>query len=91
VLQQRVKAAEVAKAVKQARALFAYGSESISNQAFWMGYTEMFDEYSWFESYLDRIAAVDAESMLRVARKMLAPQNRVVGIYRPSGGGGDGR
>jgi zinc protease len=91
VLQQPVEAAEVAKAVKQARALFAYGSESISNQAFWMGYTEMFDEYSWFEKYLDRIAAVDAESMLRVARKMLAPQNRIVGIYRPTGGGGDGQ
>jgi zinc protease len=89
VLQEAVERGEVAKAVKQARALFAYGSESISNQAFWMGYSEMFDEYSWFETYLDRIAAVNAEAVLRVARKLLAPQNRVVGIYRPNGGGAD--
>jgi zinc protease len=80
---------ELAKAVKQARALFAYGSESISNQAFWMGYSEMFADYSWFENYLDRIAAVRAEDVLRVARRLLTPQNRVVGIYRPTGGGRD--
>ena len=29
------------RAVKQARALFAYGSESITNQGFWLGFTEM--------------------------------------------------
>ena len=89
VVQQPVAKAEVAKAVKQAKALFAYGSESISNQAFWMGYSEMFAEYSWFENYLDRIAAVGAEDVLRVARRLLTPQNRVVGIYRPTGGGAD--
>jgi zinc protease len=27
---------ELARAVKQARALFAYGSESTTNQAFWL-------------------------------------------------------
>jgi len=89
IVSEAVEAAEVAKAVKQARALFAYGSESISNQAFWLGYSEMFADYSWFESYLERIAAVGAEDVLQVARKMLAPQNRIVGIYRPTRGGAD--
>ncbi|MEW6568555.1 MAG: pitrilysin family protein [Chloroflexota bacterium] len=81
---------ELAKAVKQARALFAYGSESITNQAFWMGYSEVFADYSWFESYLDRIAAVSAEQVLKVAQTYLPRTNRVVGVYRPTGEVGRG-
>ena len=74
---------EVRRAIKQARALFAYGSENISNQAFWMGYSEMFADYSWFESYLDNLAAVTPASVQRVAQEYLRPQSRVVGTYFP--------
>ncbi len=87
VLDSPLEPAEVAKAIKQARALFAYGSESITNQAFWLGYSEMFADYAWFEGYVERLAAVTPEEILRAARKYLAPSNRVVGIYRPTGGG----
>ena len=76
---------EVARAMKQARALFAYGSESISNQAFWMGYTEMFATYDWFEGYLDKLAAVTPEDVQQMAQTYLRPQNRVLGIYIPTG------
>lgn len=76
--------AELARAVKQARALFAYGSESISNQAFWMGFSEMFASYTWFESYLERIAAVTPQDVQRVAQTYLLPQQRVLGIYQPA-------
>lgn len=85
LLQQPVSAPEVAKAIKQAKALFAYGSESITNQALWLGFSEMFADYEWFESYLDRLAGVTPESMLEVARRRLVPSNRVVGIYQPNG------
>ena len=85
LLDHPVSADEVAKAIKQARALFAYGSESITNQAFWLGYSEMFADYAWFESYLDRIAVITPEQVHTVAVKYLAPANRVVGIYRPNG------
>lgn len=81
---------ELTKAVKQARALFAYGSESITNQAFWMGYSEMFADYTWFETYLDRLAAVTADQVLKVAQTYLRSGNRVVGIYRPTGEVGRG-
>ncbi len=90
VLDSPLNAEELAKAVKQARALFAYGSESITNQAFWLGYSEIFADYSWFERYLDRIAAVGPEDVLRVARKVLRPANRVVGVYHPTGEGSHG-
>jgi zinc protease len=76
---------ELARAVKQARALFAYGSESISNQAFWLGFAEMFAGYDWFENYLDRLAAVTPLDVQRVAQTYLRPQNRVLGIYLPNG------
>lgn len=73
---------ELTRAVKQARALFAYGSESISNQAFWLGFSEMFAHYEWFESYLNRLAEVTPQDIQRVAQTYLRPQNRVVGEYR---------
>lgn len=85
LLDHPVGAEEVARAIKQARALFAYGSESITNQAFWLGYSEIFADYAWFESYLERIARVTLGEVHAAAQKYLAPSNRVVGIYRPSG------
>jgi zinc protease len=74
---------EVERAVKQARALFAYGSESITNQAFWLGYAEMFDTYDWFLNYLDRLAAVTPEDVRRIAQTYMRPGNRVLGVYLP--------
>lgn len=74
---------ELARAVKQARALFAYGSESITNQAFWLGFSEMFATYDWFLTYLDRLAAVTPQDVQRVAQYYLRPQNRILGVYLP--------
>jgi len=79
---------ELVRAVKQARALFAYGSESITNQAFWLGFAEMFDSYSWFKTYLDKLAAVTPEDVQRIAREYLNRNSRIVGIYRPDGSNG---
>jgi zinc protease len=75
---------ELTRAVKQARALFAYGSESISNQGFWMGFTEMFATYDWFTGYLAALEAVTPDDVQRMAQTYLRPQNRVVGIYHPT-------
>ena len=74
---------KLAKAIKQARALFAYGSESVTNQGFWYGWSEVFADYHWFETYLDRLAAVTVEDVQRVAQKYLRRSNRTVGVYLP--------
>jgi len=74
---------EIARAIKQAKALFAYSSENISNQAFWLGYTDMFANYDWFENYVNHLAKVTPEDVLRIAREILHPDNRVVGFYLP--------
>ncbi|MBC8508545.1 MAG: insulinase family protein [Anaerolineales bacterium] len=76
--------AAVDRAVKQARALFAYSSESITNQAFWMGFTEMYDSYDWFTGYLDRLATVTPDDVQRIAQTYLVPRNRILGTYLPT-------
>jgi len=78
---------EIRRAIKQARANFAYGTENITNQAFWLGYAEMFASYDWFETYLDNMLAVTPKEVQRVARAYLRPQTRVVGTYIPTGNG----
>jgi zinc protease len=77
---------EVAKAIKQAKAQFAYGSESVTNQGYWYGYSEIFADYTWFESYLDRLAAVTVDDVQRVAKTYLTKSNRTVGWYVPNAG-----
>jgi zinc protease len=76
---------EIKRAVKQARAVFAYGSENITNQAFWMGYVEMFSAYEWFTTYLDKLAKVTPQDVQRVAQKYFQPKSRVIGTYIPKG------
>ena len=76
--------AELAKAIKQARALFAFGAESVTNQGYWLGHTELFDSYKWFDSYLDRLSAVTVADVQRVAQQYLARTNRTVGTFVPS-------
>ncbi|TDI84064.1 MAG: insulinase family protein [Chloroflexi bacterium] len=85
MLDKAVTVGEVARAIKQVKALFAYASESITNQGFWLGYSEMFADYAWFETYLDRLSKVTPDQVLEVARKRLVPTKRVVGVYRPNG------
>jgi zinc protease len=75
---------ELERAMKQARAIFAYGSESISNQAFWLGFSEMFATVDWFTDYLERLAVVTPSDVQRLAQTCLRPQNRTLGVYLPN-------
>ncbi len=75
---------ELERAMKQARAIFAYGSESISNQAFWLGFSEMFATIDWFNLYLERLATVTPADVQRLAQSCLRPQNRTLGVYLPN-------
>lgn len=81
VLNSPVTEAEIERAVKQAKALFAFTSENITNQAFWLGYAEMFASYDWFENYVEHLAQVTPEKVLQTAQTYLNPNNRVVGFY----------
>jgi zinc protease len=74
---------ELERAMKQARAIFAYGSESISNQAFWFGFAEMFATVDWFTKYLERLASITPMDVQRIAQTCMRPQNRTIGVYLP--------
>jgi len=86
VREEKVSKEEIARAIKQARAIFAYGSENISNQGFWLGYAEMFATYEWFQTYLDRLSKVTVKDVQRVANEYFQNKSRIVGTYIPVNG-----
>lgn len=78
--------AELAKSIKQTRAQFAYSSESVTDQGYWLGFSEVVADVGWFESFLDDLAAVTAQDVQRVARKYLGRTQRSIGWYVPTDG-----
>ncbi|MBN1177795.1 MAG: insulinase family protein [Anaerolineae bacterium] len=75
---------ELTNAIKQAKARFAYSSESATGQAFWLGWSEIFADYDWFVAYLDRLSAVTLDDVRRVAQRYLKRSNATVGHYMPT-------
>ena len=74
---------ELVKARKQSKAAFAYGTESVTEQASWLAQSFILGDLGWFETYADRLMAVTAEDVLDVARRYLVAQGRVTGILQP--------
>lgn len=95
VIAEPVSEAELRKAIKQTRAQFAYSSESVTDQGYWLGFSEIVADVGWFETFLDRLAAVTVADVQRVAQFYFKPTQRNVGWYVPNGdegaeGGRDG-
>jgi zinc protease len=84
VVAEPVAQEELDKAIKQAKAQFAYSSESVTGQAMWIGFSEIFADYAWFENYIAHLSTVTVEDVQRVA-KYLHRSNRTVGWYVPQG------
>jgi len=77
---------ELDKARKQARALFAYSTEKVTGQAFWLAYFEhVANSYEWFTSFESRLLAVTLDEVHAVAQKYLDPTQRTVGWFTPTG------
>jgi zinc protease len=83
ILQEPISTEELHTAIKQSKAQFAYSSESVTNQGFWLGYSSVVADTGWFESFLDKLTAVTVEDVTRVAGTYLSPRNRTVGHYVP--------
>lgn len=75
---------ELQRAHKQARAAFAYATESITNQAYWLAQSAMIGDVYWFETFLDRLATVTRDDVQDVARRYLKPQGRITGWLVPT-------
>ena len=78
--------AELARVKKQARALFAYSTERVTMQAFWLAFTENVEGYQWFDNYLANLEAVTLDDVKQAAAHYLRPQNRTVGTFLPTAG-----
>jgi zinc protease len=89
ILQQPISGDELQTAIKQAKAQFAYSSESVTNQGFWLGFSSVVADVDWFESFVDSLAAVTVADVQRVAQTHLLPRNRTVGHYLPQGSGAE--
>jgi len=85
IRQEPISDGELRTAVKQAKAQFAYSSESVTNQGYWLGYSSIVAEPDWFFGYMDRLTAVTVEGVQRMANTVLARRNRTVGHYLPQG------
>ncbi|MEX1018659.1 MAG: pitrilysin family protein [Litorilinea sp.] len=78
-----VTTAELQRAVKQTRAQFAYSRESVSAQAYWLGFSAMLEDPAWAESWSERLAAVTLADVQRVATDCFVRTNRTVGWFVP--------
>ena len=85
VLDEPISQAELQRAIKQTRAQFAYSSESVTDQGYWLGFSELVSDIAWFESFLERLSAVTVDDVRRVAQTYFKPSQRTVGWYIPTG------
>lgn len=75
---------ELAKVKRQLRAGHLFSTEGVSNQAHYLGLYEIAHTWRAFESYLDDLAAVTSEDVMRVAATYLVPDRRTVGWFVPT-------
>ena len=78
-----ITAVELSRARKQAKAAFAYSTESVTEQAYYLAQSFILKDDNWFEGYVDRLMNVTAEDVQQMAERYLVPQCRVIGILNP--------
>ncbi len=85
IQREPVAQSELDKAIKQTRAQVAFGTETVTNQAFWLGFSEMVADHTWFTTFLQRLAIVTPQDIQNVANAYLKSDNATTGIYFGSG------
>lgn len=85
IQREGVSPSELEKAIKQTRAQVVFGTESTTQQAFWLGFSEIVADYRWFTTFAQRLARVTPADVQRVAQRYLTRTNAVVGWYVANG------
>ncbi|MCB0136535.1 MAG: insulinase family protein, partial [Caldilineaceae bacterium] len=80
-----VEQAEVERAIKQTKAQFVFSSESVTYEAYWLGFSEVVASLDWLNAWVEQLAAVTPEDVQRVAQKSFARHLQTVGWYVPEG------
>lgn len=83
IQQEGVTAAELEKAIKQTKAQFVYSSESVTYQAYWLGISEIIASTEWLDGWLERLTAVTAADVQRVAQHYFKRERQTAGWYTP--------
>ena len=76
-------AEELEKAIQQTKAQFAYSTESVTHQAYWLGFSEIVASADWLDNWLPALTWVTADDVMRVANQYLQPHKQTVGWYVP--------
>jgi zinc protease len=76
---------EVAKVQRQIKAGHVFSTEGVTSLARYLGQYEMAHGWRHFETYLEDLARVTAEDVVRVAKTYLTERNRTVGWFLPVG------
>lgn len=82
--------AELSRAIAKAEADFVYSQDSVSRQAYQLGYYETIASHKYLAGYLDNLRKVTKQDVLRVARTYLNESNLTIGEFvplSPSSGG----
>jgi len=86
LIQEPITQHELDKALKRAKAQFVLAGESVTGQAQMIGLAEIVaGDYGWYEQTLSALKQVTLADLDRVRAKYLQRDNRVVGLYEPTG------
>ncbi len=77
-------AEEMARALRQAEAQFAYGRDGVTSQAYALLNFQLHGHWSDVNRHLDRLRAVTRDDLIRVASAYLRPETRTAGWFIPS-------
>ena len=80
-------AEELARSTRQLQAQLAYGGESTTAQAYWLGSLDLVGRPEHLDTLLQEVAAVRPEDVQRVAATYLTPERRTVGWFVPGEAG----
>lgn len=77
---------EFTTARKQLRAQYAYGNQTVTSRAFWLGNMEILDHIGRVDTFPDEFAAVTPDDVQRVARTYLVPEHKTIAWQLPTEG-----
>lgn len=78
-----VRGDELEKAIKQTRTQFAFSNESVTYQAYWLGFSAVVAGVDWLLNWTDTLTAVTSEDVRRVAATYLRRDAATIGQYHP--------
>jgi zinc protease len=78
---------ELSRVKSRVEAEFVFQTDSVTSQARQIGYWAMVDDWRYLTTYIERIRALTAEDVQRVAQKYLVPETRTVGYFIPTSDG----